>query len=129
MSAVQEWTPCEGSCETDAAARLFRTIADRVKAHWCNRAVADCKLSIAVENLDGATLTLGGEGGKTAKALLQEGAKDLINTVLAAGEGGSTEVTISYQGASMVMRCTFIGTYDATAPFKAFVAYRYYSAK
>ena len=129
ISVVQEWTPCEGSRDDDAATRLFRTVADRVRVHWCNRAVADCKISITVENLDGATLTLGGENGKTAKALLQEGAKDLINATLVAGEGGTVEVTASYQGSTMVMGCTFIGTYDTTAPFKAFVTYRHYSAK
>lgn len=129
ISVVQEWTPCEGSRDDDAATRLLRTIADRVRVHWCNRAVADCKIQITVENLDGATLTLGGENGKTAKALLQEGAKDLINATLVAGEGGTVEVTASYQGSTMVMGCTFIGTYDATALFKAFITYRRYSAK
>lgn len=127
-SVVQKWTPCEGSRDDDAATRLFRTIANRVRVHWCNRAVADCKIQITVENLDGATLTLGGENGKTAKALLQEGAKDLINATLIAGEGGAVEVAASYQGATMVVGCTFIGTYDSTAPFKAFVVCRYYSA-
>ena len=126
-SVVQKWIPCEGSRDDDAATRLFRTIANRVRVHWCNRAVADCKIQITVRNLDGATLTLGGEDEKTAKALLQEGAKDLINKTLAAGEGGTVEVTMSYQGPTMVMGCAFIGTYDTTAPFEAYVTYRYYN--
>ena len=129
ISVVQEWTPCEGSRDDDAATRLLRTIADRVRVRWCNRAVADCKISIAVENLDGATITLGGENGKTAKALLQEGAKDLINATLVAGEGGTVEVTASYQGSTMVMGCTFISTYDTAAPWEAFVTYRYHSVR